>query len=324
MNKYEIYCDSLTEGLWFKNLSDYFNDIPVENIKCIKKRGQNIPVIESLVSYDRPDIILLYDNVPILVVEKTSEVPTGHNVGQRFARLIKSIEENILTIFYCPFDAMKHGQFASKCNLNVRLLDASLNASSIHNTPLLAVNWICDKDYELKTDGSENIEISKIINGFIKSGHNKFCPEISNHLCYMKNEYIRRVDIEPKYLTLPSSVVKLETKKFLAQINKADLKVLPENFKNRPYTYLYRIGMNPGSCKRQDPYTGMQFIYDYICCRNGTNVFDKKNNLVLYFPNININTWFLNNPNNPNTKSCNWYLTANAFLFKDAIYYNGI
>ena len=77
--------------------------------------------------------------------------------------------------------------------------------------------------------------------------------------------------------------------------------------------------MSEAKCKRQDPYTGTQFIYDYCYCRKGKNINDKKMNLILYFPEIRKNVWLEKNPNNLDTKSSNWYLIANALMFKDDI-----
>lgn len=322
MSKFTIYCDSLTEGMWFKNLSSYFDSLTPDDFEIIGKRGTNPPVIEQLISYDRPDIILLHNNIPVLVIEKTSEVPTGHNVGQRFARLVKGIEEGILTIFFFPFDAMKHGEYAGVCNLNIRLIKASQKMESIHGTPLLAVNWIVDEDYELITDGSEDTRMKEILDDFIKSGFNNDCKEVKEQLNNMKEEYNRRLTINPSYGEFPNSVQKISTEQFLNSIGVQAANTAPIEFKNRPYTYIYKIGMNPKSCKRQDPYTGTQFIYDYIACRTGIHVSNKENNLVLSFPKLSSDIWFKNNPNNPNTKSCNWYLTANALLFNDSIYYN--
>ena len=81
---YTIYSDNLIEADWFKSLNKKFSD---SKVALIKSRGNNLPIIEKIISYDRPDIILLKNNKPLLVVEKTREVPTGHNVGQRMARL---------------------------------------------------------------------------------------------------------------------------------------------------------------------------------------------------------------------------------------------
>ena len=82
---------------------------------------------------------------------------------------------------------------------------------------------------------------------------------------------------------------------------------------------IYKIVMSEAKCKRQDPYTGTQFIYDYCYCRKGKNINDKKMNLILYFPEIRKNVWLEKNPNNLDTKSSNWYLIANALMFKDDI-----
>ncbi|MGH8543441.1 MAG: hypothetical protein ACREX3_07400, partial [Gammaproteobacteria bacterium] len=67
------------------------------------------------------------------------------------------------------------------------------------------------------------------------------------------------------------------------------------------------------------PYTGTQFIYDYIWCRTGPAVSDKHTNLVLRFPSLTRGVWYSANPNDPSKKSCNWYLTANALWFQDGL-----
>ncbi|MEL5900795.1 hypothetical protein AAGC94_22585 [Clostridium sporogenes] len=315
-NNFTIYYDSLTEASWFQDLNPLFEDAKFE---IIKNRGQNPTIIENIIQYDKPDIILLHNNTPVLVLEITQEVPTGHNVGQRFARLVRGIELGIPTIYYYPFDARKYGDYSNICNLNIRLLHASFNIMTIHDTPLLSVNWITDSNGDIITDGTENITIHNLINCYIHSNFNKYCDEFTSHINWMKDEYSRRLKIRPSYAKMPNSVIKMSTSDFCTKFN---IKNCSSKFKNRNFTYLYKIGMKPSSCKRQDPYTGTQFIYDYMVCRNGKKVSDKINNLVLYFPNLTSDIWFDKNPNNPNTKSCNWYLTANALLFKNDIYFN--
>lgn len=312
-----IYYDSLTELDWFISLNPIFEDAEYH---IIANRGQNPNVVENLLQYDKPDIIVLVDNIPVLVLEKTSEVPTGHNVGQRFARLVKGIEEGVLTIYYFPFDARKHGKHTGICNLNIRLLDACFKIYDIHGTALLAVDWLTDNDGELITDGTENNRLIEIIQNFVDSNFDKNCLEVHAQLDIMRNEYAKRLNSYPKYGNMPPSVNKYSTEDFMAKfgINNA-----PSSFLDNPFTYVYKIDMSPRSCKRQDPYTGTQLIYDYMVCRNGILPSDKNNNLVLHFPSLDRETWFNNNPNNPNTKSCNWYITASALLFgNNDIYYN--
>ena len=142
MNNYgtfDIYYDSLTEADWFSSLHPAF-DIEKNRYHIIERRGNNTRLVDSITEYDKPDIIVIKDNKPLLVIEITQEVPTGHNVGQRFARLVRAIELGIPTIYYFPFDAKKHGENANICNLNIRLLDAASKMFSIHDTPLMCVN----------------------------------------------------------------------------------------------------------------------------------------------------------------------------------------
>ena len=77
--------------------------------------------------------------------------------------------------------------------------------------------------------------------------------------------------------------------------------------------------MKPDKCKRQDPYTGMQFVYDYQHCRTGKRPEEKSKNLVLHIPRVSIELWKNNNPNDDLRKSCLWYKTANLILLKDGI-----
>jgi hypothetical protein len=75
--------------------------------------------------------------------------------------------------------------------------------------------------------------------------------------------------------------------------------------------------MTPASCRREDPYTGMQFLYDYLYCRTGTHVVDKKAALVLRFPQLTRKQFTDANPNDPRRKSSLWYATANELWFSD-------
>ena len=157
---YIIYSDNLIEANWFKSLNHKFYN---SKIKLIKGRGKNLKIIEKIISYDRPDIILLKNNKPLLVVEKTREVPTGHNVGQRMARLVRSVELKIPTIFFFPFDSRKHGIHSGICNMNARILLAFKNMWQIHVCPIVALNWKSDDDGELIGDGSENKQLINVI-----------------------------------------------------------------------------------------------------------------------------------------------------------------
>lgn len=87
----EIFYDDNHEGNWFKSLCISLSDVPLNKIRS---RGQNPPYIENLLRYDRPDIILVEDEVPRLILEKTREVPT---VVYYHSSIVKIEEGNIAT-----------------------------------------------------------------------------------------------------------------------------------------------------------------------------------------------------------------------------------
>jgi hypothetical protein len=309
-----IYADNLIEGEWFRSLSPLLLHAGFQRIKG---RGENPAVIDDLIKYDRPDIILTLDDEPVLVLEKTREVPTGHNVGQRIARLVRAAENGIPTIEFFPFDAMKHGDYAGKCNLNIRLLKAFDRMSEIHDIPVLAVNWPCDGDAELIDDGTENTVVAMLVQRYIESRFDPTIAEFVKQKEQMELEYERRMKNHPSYADPPPSVKIIPTSDFQSDYEAILEKGINKKFTMREETLIYEIGMTPTKCRREDPYTGMQFIYDYIWCRNGPGVADKQRNLVLWFPDLDRGTWTAANPNDDSRKSSNWYLTANTLLFKD-------
>lgn len=316
---FSIYCDSLIEAEWFQNLNERFKD---SKIIKIKERLKNNNLIEDLIKYDRPDIILTKNEKALLVVEKMREVPTGHNVGQRMARIVRASELQIPCIYFFPYRARKHGKYSNICNVNARLFFAINKINKIHNCTTVAVNWPVDVDGELLGDEKKDLELKEIISNLINYSFNKdnniFDKLKKNNL----KSYEEAIKIKPQYSNPPGSVKIVLTESILNQkiikkvLNNDDAKKL----KKYKESCVYTIAMKKESCKRQDPYTGTQFIYEYSYCRLGTQVENREKNLILNFPLLKKDYFLSQNTNNPNTKSSNWYLIANAFLFKDGIH----
>jgi len=311
-----IYSDNAIEASWFRNLHPLFQNCEYREIKG---RGQNSDIIEELIQYDRPDIILTNKSNALLVIEKTREVPTGHNVGQRVARLVRALEHNVPAIVFFPFDAKKHGVYAGICNLNIRLFESFERMWDIHNCPIVALNWIADEDGELLDDGSEDYQIKSVILDFINSGFSSKCNRFNDLRRENNLEYERRLLIRPQYEFPPTSVKFVNTSAFIQDLDF----LLPTYEKmclnKKKESVVYLMLMTEDKCKRQDPYTGTQFIYDYAYCRTGLRPEEKHKNLILYFPKIRKEVWCNKNPNDLKTKSCNWYLIANALVFSDGI-----
>lgn len=313
---FSVYSDNILEADWFVSLVPELNNATVE---VLGRRGSHPDAINELLVYDRPDIILCRKEAPVLTVEKTREVPTGHNVGQRVARLVRSLELGIPAIKFFPFDARKHGRFTSVCSLNARLLAAFERMTHIHQVPMLACNWPADSTGELVIDGSENVRIRELVLSFVTNGCTRWWPEAVRQLDFMRDEYATRVAAYANYAHPPKSVA-IEPSASVQQRFPEFKHLAPDEQQSllaREETVVYTIGMTPEKSRREDPYTGTQFIYDYAWCRSGTTPEEKRRNLVLRFPQITHETWIANNPDDASRKSSNWYLTANALLFSD-------
>lgn len=310
----EIWCDSDVEARWFMQLDERLADAAT---RAIGTRGSNSPVVDSLVAYDRPDIILLDEGTPMLVLEKTSEVPTGHNVGQRLARLVRAAEHGISTFFFLPFESRKHGAYSSVCRINARLLTAMRRMTEIHHVPVLPVEWPADDHGTLITDGSEDTALADLVSAALDSWPALWPNAISKHRSWLATEEQRRIEQFPSYAKLPPSVAIRDTSEFFNEVEFTPLADSP--LEARAESLVYRIGMTPENCRRQDPYTGTQFIYDYAWLREGPTPADRTKNLILHIPHVDLRTWQELNPNDPSSKSCNWYLTADAIVLSDGV-----
>jgi len=310
----QAFCDDLNEFSWFITL-----DHRLESAEFVRigQRGSNPPVVDSLIVYDRPDVVLVKDGKPVVTIEKTREVPTGHNVGQRVARLVRSVELGIPTIKFFPFDARKYGTYSSICNLNARLLLAFENMWKIHATPMMAVNWPSDSHGELFEDESADQQLQELLAGYIRSGFDPNCKEFRQARVDQIAEYSSRCETYEAYRNPPPSLRIERTADVLKELGIASNSLDARKLLQKDESVVYEIGMTEEKCRREDPYTGTQFIYDYLYCRNGPRPGDKNRNLILYFPNIRQRVWNSKNPDDSTRKSSNWYLTASAHVYRD-------
>ena len=312
---YEIWGDNENESLWFQALDSRLKSAKVRNIG---QRGTNPELIDSLVVYDRPDIILLFNSKPVLVLEKTAEVPTGHNVGQRVARLVRAAEHEIPVLYFLPFDAKKHGAYSGICSINTRLIKAMVRMSEIHNVPVLPVEWPSrEVDGELVTDGSQDERLSTLVSSLLDSFPMKWSDKTKQHESWLEKELERRNDTYPAYRNLPTSAKIEKTSKFLKSLPFETSQY--SSLLNREMTLIYKMDMTPEKCRREDPYTGTQFIYDYGWLRNGPRPVDRETNLLIHVPKVTMKRWIEANPNDVQRKSSNWYLTADGIVLSDGI-----
>ncbi len=309
MSDYKIVHDAIQEADWFQTLAEQLSGAEISRL------DDDVPdAVLEIASYDRPDIILLQDDNPVLVVEKTGHVPTGKNPMQRVARLVKAAEMGVPGVFFVPYAAKKHGKHSSKTNLNYRAIQALRNIEEINNTPMLIPPWPSDEDYELIHDGSEDELIGEFVRQFLNNNCQTDVPAADRIRERSQEEAERILSEYPPYKKPPKSVEIKSTDQTLSQY---DGLTTDGTFQStRDETVICNFGFQT---RRTDPYIGSQFAYDYLYCRTGPTIHDRYRNLVLEIPKIDRKTWFEYHPYKPGNKTALWYACADAIILSDDV-----
>lgn len=309
MSEYTIVHDAIQEADWFRGLSDRLSDAEISRL------DDDAPeAVLEIAGYDRPDIILLRDGTPVLVVEKTGHVPTGTNPLQRVARLVKAAELGVPGVFFVPYAAKKHGEHASKTNLNHRAIQALRRIEEINGTPMLIPPWPTDGDYELVHDGSEDRLIGRFVDQFLQNGCDPDVPAAADIRDESAAEAERILSEYAPYEKPPNSVSIRSTEDVLTQYTGSFEGGSFE--RGRDETVVCEFGFRT---RRTDPYIGAQFAYDYLYCRTGPTVRDRNRNLLLYMPHLDRETWFEYHPYKPGNKTALWYACADALVLSDDV-----
>lgn len=311
MNHYIIYCDDLQEGIWFKNLNSHFSNA---NLEVIPSRRKDLAAIglDKVLKYDRPDIVLLDNDQIILVLERTVEVPSGHNVGQRYGRLLAAAEERIPVVYFGPYAAYKHGgNTAGPRYMNLRLFYSLSNVSNTCNTAITTINWPVDRNYEVLKTPAKDVRIKEYLNLFFSyydsHGFSGLTEYIKNspfqlrQIQEQENFALTEVRYPEQYDVPPESVELLTVSTFKRRYN------IAYNFpSNHQKIVLYHVGM---TYIRSDPYTGMAALYKHLYSDSNTYQ-------ILEFANISSNLWY---QQRQTSKTYRMYKEfSDAILFSDA------
>ncbi len=165
MPDFTILYDEPQEADWFRELHPDFADAKEVAITAAKKW----PSVQRVLAYDRPDIVLLDGDVPILVLEETVEVPSGHNVGQRFARIAAAAEAGVPCIYFGPYVARKHGGVtAGPRYMNVRLFHALDAMERVTHSAITTINWPVDLEHEVRRDLAKDADVREYVETFLR------------------------------------------------------------------------------------------------------------------------------------------------------------
>jgi hypothetical protein len=285
MTEWTIYADDLHEGDWFKELHPRLADAAEEEITGAAERN---PQLERVLLYDRPDIVLAdRTGAPVLVVERTIEVPSGHNVGQRFARLAAAGEARVPVVYFGPYAARKHGgETAGPRYMNLRLFAALDHVAAVNQTAVTCINWPVDEDFEIIRRPSKDDRIRAYLELFFDAYDNRHQTDVNAAIMQSAFEVEQLEERRRFAATLrragdydvpPRSVV-LRRGADAARVTGADALAVYED------VVMYSVGMR---YIRSDPYTGMAMLYRYLYVL-GVEV---ERALVLCFPHITSDMW---------------------------------
>jgi hypothetical protein len=312
----QILFDQVQEGQWFQGLHGSLTGAPTSGFP---NASEAPPSVRQVLAYDRPDIILTDEDSPILVLERTTEVPTGHNVGQRFARLVAAAQLHIPTVYFGPYKAYKHGGSTQGVRyMNLRLFEAISNLARIESAYVTTINWPVDNRDELLKDPSKDGRLRDFLQIFfelyqqgpVRQG---FVDELQN--CEFeraqeaeRQDFARSLRRRDAYEEPPDTVRIGPADSFI------DISKFPGGSAFRREIVLYDIGMR---YIRSDPYSGMALLYSYLYCDGLTN---RSRDLILHFPEIDYATWQRTASTSVTRKDVRLFrLVADAILFSDRL-----
>jgi hypothetical protein len=315
LSNFRILYDEPHEAAWFRSLHPDLRDVPEEAITA----AEQWPTIQNVLLYDRPDIILLDGNKPILVVEETVEVPSGHNVGQRFARIAAAAECGVPCLYFGPYVAQKHGgETAGPRYMNLRLFQAIDAMVRITGTAVTTINWPVDEHCEVRRDREKDHAVRLYMSTFLAAYRSMGLPRVNAELLssgvQMRMLAERRAFAQSsirnpeQYDTPPGSVEFLSTTAFGKRHGPG---VSLKTSSKTSQVVLYKVGMTN---IRSDPYTGMAMLYRYLYILEHAD-----RALFLHFPNITTQMWRSAAQTNGRKDIRLFRIAAEAIAFSDGV-----
>lgn len=307
-----IYYDGIQEGLWFQKMHPALAGTRLDPFP-----RNPPPLVARALSYDKPDIILTDDDEnPILILEQTTEVPSGHNVGQRFARLAGAAKMRVPSVYFGPFKAYKHGgKTAGPRYMNLRLFYAIEKMALIEDTACTIINWPVDAACEILQTPAKDAHVREYMQLFFEHYDRHGMAGIVGYIKGSQYEVERKRERDhfaatqvrrPKRYDGPPPSVIIAPAARIATLRRADTSAL-----RHPETIFYRIGMR---YIRSDPYAGMALLYSYLYADGLPPV---TRNVVLHFPKITITMWRALATGRMRKDERLFKMVADGILFKD-------
>jgi len=283
--------------------------------------------LKKILYLDAPDIIIEFDNEPILAIEESREAGTGHNAFQRFSRLAAAVENGVPTFYVYPEATIISRQNSNPRwdRINPLIFKALDDVMDIYNKPVLLYYYPTDfRTHSNNPQASPNFGNNQKGRRMETNINYAGCPEIQNpqmqemfnHINILLHEVeqngIQAVKqfIRQRAIRNKRTWMRNEYNNKGGNLNSSPLTssiVLPtqylinflSSYNNRVYDIKNSELLNSrpntifyytGSRWRPqgDPYTGCLAAIDYIKCRIGQTFEDRDVNLVMVWGSMDI------------------------------------
>lgn len=277
--------------------------------------------IKQLLRYDSPDVIIDYEDEPILVLEYTLSAGSGDHPYQRMPRIICACEREVPAIYIMPeYKAIKRSRVYSWDNLNPLSVYVFEQIMGICGTPALFYYW--PSHYPMNAENAYNLSAG----GLKYDAKYIECPDSADVGMQRMFKFINEVLVKTKgdvisgrKSLIHTMVCREERERMLKDFadkgwptdrlpnNSNSSIIVPTeyliNYLKKYETKTYKIGKFIGADSRPetvimftnasfrksgDPYVGELAALDFLKCREGKTYEDRKRNLVLSYAKVNI------------------------------------
>ncbi|WP_295939476.1 hypothetical protein [uncultured Alistipes sp.] len=279
--------------------------------------------LKKILYLDAPDIIIEFNNEPILSIEESKEAGTGHNPFQRFSRLVAAVENNVPSFYIYPESKIISRAAGLRWDsMNPLIFRALEEIMRTYNIPAFlyyfptdyrrffehpedslnirtqGIRFNADRRYRgcPVADDPQMIELFSSIDLIVNQVENEGLQSLNNILNeqrvfrdkrhWMIEEYNRKgggLNWSPL-----TSTIELPTRyllNYLSSYNNRVYNILDsELLAGRETTVFYHTESKYRS--QGDPFTGCLAAIDYIKCRTGRTFENRDKNLVMVWGNL--------------------------------------
>jgi len=234
------------------------------------KRIKAPPMVTRLCEYEHPDIIMTFNGEPFFSIEITNATPfSGANPVQRFPRAVKAAELGIPNIELAPW-------ISNPTPATARGVRARLKLMEIYKSPSLSILFEYNNDKSFVKQFNflkKRIETSiNLLDEEEIEAAKTFLPIDEEIITHMK-EFCQRAQESGN-----ESFHQVEIKEDYIKIN-IDLTG------RRRYEDT-KTGWETKGTGLLDPYPGYILAYDFILCRTGPKITDRKRKIFVHFRNL--------------------------------------